>query len=354
MMKEVDYLPIVFVSNGAGATMLGVALYSLLASKRPTTFYRIYILEDGLSAGDKEKILSLQAAYGCSISFIPIGPVLRSHVTKEFAQWPSTVYGRLFLPSLLPEEKRVLYLDIDVLVVRDLSEVFAASLGSSLLGAVYQRQDAVAARWKQRLGIPPPYPYFNSGVLLMDLKGMRREGTEKRLADYLRRHEGELVCPDQDVLNAVLYDRVRGVHPQWNWPHSLSRRFLFRYKRMKARWGDCPSYVMAQAVCRPHVIHFMGLPKPTQYNYTFYGALYRKIWLESPWREVPMGGGKRGVCFFRRVCYFPLDCLVRLKVRFFRKGRRVDGRLGRAGASPSAGAGGALLCFAFFSDCICP
>lgn len=86
VMREVDYLPIVFVSNGAGATMLGVALYSLLASKRPTTLYRIYILEDGLSASDKEKILSLQEAYGCSISFIPIGSVLRSHVTKEFAQ----------------------------------------------------------------------------------------------------------------------------------------------------------------------------------------------------------------------------------------------------------------------------
>lgn len=311
-------LPIAFASDDKGVLLLGISLYSLLISKNPDTKYRIYILEDKISIENQQKIKLLQDSFDCEIIFVPIYDLLERYITKKFRQWPSTMYGRFFLSSLLPYEKIMLYLDIDTLIIRDLSEIFETKLGMYLMGVVYQRQDEISELWKQRLHIHKSFSYFNSGVLLMNLEKMRHDNIEHELLDYLHHHENELGYPDQDVLNAVLYGRVKRLHPKWNWHASHTRKLLCQYKRMNSRWGHCSIPVMEEAACDPYIIHFPGLPKPISYNYNFYGKLYRKIWLESPWRDIPITGKKRIKYWFRRMFYLPFDWLLKMKIWFLR------------------------------------
>ena len=58
------------------------------------------------------------------------------------------------------------------------------------------------------LGIPHEYPYFNSGVLLMNLSLLRQTFDSKVLFDFISTHGNNLRFHDQDILNARLYNKV--------------------------------------------------------------------------------------------------------------------------------------------------
>ena len=75
--------------------------------------------------------------------------------------WTYMSLMRLALPEILPEEYRALYLDVDTIVTGDLGPLFSASLGGCPVGGVREPS--------RSRGVP----YYNAGVLLMDLFALR-------------------------------------------------------------------------------------------------------------------------------------------------------------------------------------
>jgi len=105
---------------------------------------------------------------------------------------------RLLLPELLPEHDKVLYVDCDVVVRKDLAELYLSTdTDDMLLAAVFEREG-----------------YFNSGFLLMNLAQMRKEGTSSRLLEVLK--TDYLEFPDQDALNKVCKGRTLALSPSYN------------------------------------------------------------------------------------------------------------------------------------------
>ena len=310
--SSLQRLPVTFASNDAGVLMLGVALYSLLSSAESGTHYVIYILDDEISPANRAKLHALQDTHDCEVHFLPVHERLRELGCKEHRDWPATMYARLFLPTLLPSEQRVLYLDIDVLVMRDLGELLHARLGGALLGAVYEGlYTKFSAHWR-RIGVPEGYGYFNSGVLLMDLEAMRAEQTEAALQSYLSTHASLLMFPDQDVFNAVLYHRVLALHPRWNW-NAHQTRFLLR--KRKLIWGNMGPLAAQEAAGWPAIIHFPGKNKPIfKRSYGYYDALYCRIWQQSPWKDVPRSGKAGLGSAMKRCLYRVADALIRRKI----------------------------------------
>lgn len=301
--------------------MLGIALYSMLSSRQPDTFYTIYILSDGITDLSKEKILSLQNAEFCSITFINIQGTIGSGVKKRFAksQWPTTMFARIFLPHLLPHEKRVLYLDIDVLVLQDLKELFAIEVNDRILSlAVHEDQGGYIPLRKQELHLSSDHGYFNSGVMLMELDRMRQENIVNKLKDYLADERNVLYSPDQDLLNCVLCDRVQAIHPKWNWPDWHTRRqILF----MAKNWGNMGKDIALEAALKPAILHLWGHPKPYQYNHRYARKLYRRFWLESPWKNEGYSGVGKCKAFLLRLRNFPFDCYISIKAKWLRFSR---------------------------------
>lgn len=114
--------------------------------------------------------------------------------------WSSAVYNRLLLPELVAEwTDRLLYLDCDMLVLEDLSSLFARPLHGHILGAVYDNYVQV----QPLIGITEPGNYFNSGMLLIDVAGWRQNDISQRCIDYLRQHPEHIKYVDQCALNAV-------------------------------------------------------------------------------------------------------------------------------------------------------
>lgn len=305
-------VPLAFASDDKGCLMLGIALYSLLLSQRPDTRYAIYILDDGISAENREMLRSLVQMRPCDIRFLPVGELLRAHEMRASSPWPRVAYSRMHLPELLAGEDRVLYLDVDILVMQDLQELYHAELGDNLAGVVYEQVTDDQRRRNGRLGLPPDALYFNSGVMLMNLARMRAEGLQEKLLAALSEHEGALSFPDQDALNICLQHRVLALHPRWNWPARHTQRTMLA---QGSTWGEMGKEAALEAALHPGIIHFWGTPKPTQYNSIFQRKLYRRVWLQSPWRHVPYSGKGSLKQMLKRLKNWPKDIIARLRMR---------------------------------------
>ncbi|WP_406871059.1 glycosyltransferase family 8 protein [Thioclava sp. 'Guangxiensis'] len=158
------------------------------------------------------------------------------------------VYLRLALPQALADDyDRILYMDSDIYVQGgDFSALMATDLGDRPLGAVRDniqwRSPGRRATQFKRLGLPAA-PYFNAGVLLMDVANYIASGLLEACLDLGRREAPRMIRHDQNLYNSVLQGNWAELSPFWNWQYSWAARFF------------CD-------VQGPNVIHFIGNSKP--------------------------------------------------------------------------------------------
>lgn len=166
---------------------------------------------------------------------------------------PSTIaissYSRLFLSSLLPENiDRVIYMDVDALVVGSLYKLWNIDMGENLVAGVL---DDVSPKAKEAIGLGDGDSYINSGFLLMNIKQWRKEDTEKKIIDYLVAHDGKVFHHDQGLINAIC--RKQKILPiSYN---MVTNFFVFPHSHFK----QSPFYTekeMEEGKAHPLFIHF--------------------------------------------------------------------------------------------------
>lgn len=130
----------------------------------------------------------------------------------HMGEFPPIVLARLELPRLLPELERVLYLDGDIIVHRDLTPLYCTELGENLLAAV--REIALAySSYPEQSGIPDS---INSGVMVMNLARLRSEKYVQRFLRAKSEAPPSWLYPDQDVLSVCCAGRILFLPPHCN------------------------------------------------------------------------------------------------------------------------------------------
>ena len=226
-MKKNEFA-VVLASDNRGILPLSVTVFSLLNTAGPETFYKIYVLSDGIDGENRASVERLAAPFDCRLEFIDVSGILEEHDFPHTEQWPVPAWGRVFIPELLKEERgNILYLDIDVLVCRDLTELFRTNMDGKAVGVVFENFSRPGSHFNERLEMPLTCTgYFNSGVLLMNVDVFRERNLARAVLDYAVTHRDRLTCPDQDALNGALCELTVPLHPRWNWHDGLTRRIL--------------------------------------------------------------------------------------------------------------------------------
>jgi lipopolysaccharide biosynthesis glycosyltransferase len=199
--------------------------------------------------------------------------------------FPASHWYRVFLPELLPDLPRVLYLDADLIVLEPLRPLWEVDLAGNDVAAVtnvFQR-DHVGRL--DLLGLPAPEAYFNTGVMVMDLERMRREGRVREVLDYGLANREKLFWPEQDAMNVVLWRRRLPLHPRWNCMNSV----------INFPWSREVLGVEAveEARRRPAIRHFEGpsINKPWHYLCEWEGReLYFQHRSQTPWPSYRLEG----------------------------------------------------------------
>ena len=182
----------------------------------------IYFIDCGLSHENKKML---------SDSLFAINPMSRCEFRKPDARKLTGLrvetaglftYARLVSAELFPEIKRAIYLDTDVVVNRDLSELFDLDLCGFPIGAVQDRFTPVASHplsildWQNR-GMSADEPFFNAGVLLIDYAKWREEKIGERALEFARANKEICVRWDQTALNILLYKKWKSLPKHWNY-----------------------------------------------------------------------------------------------------------------------------------------
>ncbi|MFH6623472.1 glycosyltransferase family 8 protein [Streptococcus suis] len=145
-------------------------------------------------------------------------PMTMHHITLE-------TYFRYFLPELLSDWDKVLYLDSDLLIAGDLTEFWETDLSDAYLAGVSEL-DIIRhyAAYKKSIGFELDELYVNAGVLLMNLEAMRRDNITNLLFAETERLTGQIQFQDQDVINIALKGKIVEVPLRYNYTAEAMRQ----------------------------------------------------------------------------------------------------------------------------------
>ena len=237
------------------ATPLWVTVASLLESLRPGVGLDLYVMASGLRPGTRSR---LEGGWDGRVR-LHWAPLDNSKLEslRGYAYPSSPVINfRLVLGSSLPRDvSKVIYFDADLLIQRDIFELWEQDMQGKIVLAV---QDSYIQKLPARYLPAQPgveQPYFNSGVMVIDLEAWRMAEIEQCCLGAAKRLAHRTKWLDQHVLNACLAGRWGQLTPVWN-----KQFFLDVFPDW--RCGPYEEKEFLEARSGPTIIHFSSRTKP--------------------------------------------------------------------------------------------
>lgn len=197
------------------AKYAGVTIASILENANEDDELNFFIISTDISQENKENIQKLEKIKTFTISFVnPDKELFSEYVnTKTTDYLPLASFYRLKLPSLIPAEDKVIYLDCDIVVNKSLSSMFNTDIENYYCGGV---KDIGYKRLGRRISLKEGQSYINSGVLLVNLKKWRNDNAEAKLSAYAKEFPEKLFLGDQDLINICFAEQILLLDGKWN------------------------------------------------------------------------------------------------------------------------------------------
>lgn len=221
--------------------------------------YHAYILHSDLEPANLSRI---QKAAGDKVTchFLGIDPALFDGfpVSKRY---PQQIYYRLAAPLVLPKElDRILYLDVDTVVINPLHTLYDTDFQGNWFAACTHIKKTLSKLNEVRLGALKDSVYVNTGVLLMNLPALRANFRLEDIRDYTADRKRAFILPDQDILTALYGTKVLLVDTM---RYNLSDRILALYNLDPKREKRDVEWVRNNTA----IIHYCGKNKPWKEGY---------------------------------------------------------------------------------------
>ena len=197
---------------------------------------------------------------GGSFRYCDISDRIRDVASSGCAAYTSyAIYARIFAPLVIENAERILYLDCDTLVCDSLSGLYEMNMDGFPFALCH---DCIGQDYKKFINIDESAPYFNTGVMLMDVQKWKESRCTERILEELAVPRGPMVLPEQDIIARVFQGEVKALAPRWNF---LSQFSLFSYdgiRRIVGKYADNPMFYSREEYdfARKHasIYHFSG------------------------------------------------------------------------------------------------
>lgn len=224
-MGNQDIITLVVASDNQYAILLGALLKSIEENHKTGEKIDVYVLDDKISAVNRQRVSSLVNPDMITLVWIEAASVIPDDITIPIdnTSYPITCYYRLFAPFAIPDNiSKVIYLDVDMIVLEDISKLWYTNIGDSLFAAVQDKMMTVSCEWAgvpnyKELGIPPETKYLNSGLLVINLNKWRKESATVRVINFMHENIKYITHADQYGFNGALYNQWFELDPRWNW-----------------------------------------------------------------------------------------------------------------------------------------
>lgn len=176
----------------------------------------IYVVLSGVDETNLNRLEKQIEQFGAS--FIPVDAEAIVHKIKELGlpeyRGSYAACFRLFFDMFInPDVDKFIYLDCDTIVVGSLKEIYQKEMERQ---SAFVVQDSLTNNYKTILGFSMADPYFNSGVMLINVKNWKDNKCSERMLDHLKNGRSAYCNPDQDLLNIILKDSIGIIGPEYN------------------------------------------------------------------------------------------------------------------------------------------
>lgn len=194
----------VFICDNNYVMPTTIAISSLSNCMSATSDCVVNVICDHVAEENKMVLASLERE--CfSVNLIEADSDRYKGLEKKYSRVSVSSLLKFSIPEYLPDVKRVLYMDGDVLILKDLSTMFSTDLDGYYAAVISDGPKDFVAGGKKHAYYGEK-TYFNSGVMLLNLEQMRADGITERLIEF-RLNEYNYFM-DQDAFNQVLKDKV--------------------------------------------------------------------------------------------------------------------------------------------------
>ena len=258
----------------------GVMLTSVFESNKNSRVDVYILMDKPLSQEAQKKYTQLAAKYNNGIHYLIIDKsFLEKFPIKGMSYWSIATYYRLYATELLPESvHRILYLDCDIIVDGKLDYLWGINMTDNAAGVVPDIFE-YDGHFQRQLHYPEEAGYFNAGVVLINVDYWRRHNIGQQCLDFLANHYDWIEANDQDVLNAMLWDKKLRIPATYNYQVQFLAKHFFDVES-----ADLQKELM-EYKDNPSIIHYAVPVKP--WNVLYYKMPYKKIWWQykrkSPW-----------------------------------------------------------------------
>lgn len=289
-------IPIVVVTDEHYVIMLAALLRSIQENHTSGEHIDVYVISDGVKRSSQRKIKASVDAGMFTIKWIKMHNTIPKGVKLPLdrTSYPITIYLRLFIQYIVPQETtKALFLDVDMIVLTDISKLYDQDLGGNVIGAVQDpRLLTFDNAWGgimnyKELGFAPDTKYFNTGLLLINTQKWAAQHLDEKVIACINQNIKFANYPDQYGFNVVLANQWTELDTRWN-------------------------YFASGNLEQPYLIHFISR-KPFYVSYE-YNAKYQQLFYQylklTEWRDAkPIGELNR---YFKKID----NVLVKIKKKF--------------------------------------
>ncbi len=250
-------IPVVFTPDENYIIPTCVAILSMLVAKRSETRYRFYIIVSNKMDASYfrylERVKKLKADFEYQI--IPIDSSIFDEQKVTTPHLKTSAYYRLIIGELLKDYDKCMYHDADILVLRDLQEMFDVDLDgfyvSGIKAYLKHQETEENQRIMKKWGFPSFDNYIVSGNLVLNLFKIREDKLTERFIQQM--HKG-YPSEDQDVINLCCYGKIHflplkfGMMNRWIYNDVLYTmgKKVYEFKEIE------------EAKESPAIVHFAG------------------------------------------------------------------------------------------------
>lgn len=243
---------VVFIADSKYAMQCAVTMQSFLNTNEGK--HKVYVISTGMGQQDIDNLQMMCNRRSSLFTYLKIDESLLEPY-DGLSGWSKYTFMKLLIPSALPEDvKKVLYLDVDILVNGDLRPIYD---GADSSVAVYGVEDVpVTKESKDRCGITSDSLYINSGVMVMNLEQWRERLMTFDLFSFISRMKGRNVAfiNDQDVINVMFEGRIEKLPCCYNVTNIFWGGHTPMLPKFKKDW--------VEGRRNPLVVHFTNSRKP--------------------------------------------------------------------------------------------
>lgn len=204
-------------SDGGYTKFVATTVSSIIENNKKEKL-SFYFICKGVTLSNKNKLSSLFKESFHQCHFIEQIPKNILHFLKQNRNLKSNMdlgaYFRLFIHDIVPKEiDKILYLDSDTIVNKNLHRLWNIDLKEKLLGATldmnYKEHDH-GGKFDLKY-------FFNSGVLLINLKKMRAwKNYRNEIKNFIKEKRHLMVYNDQDIINYVFKHKIKTLPSKYN------------------------------------------------------------------------------------------------------------------------------------------